>query len=51
MARDLTPEERKAAERLRKAVHSLDTCDHCSWVITSEAAYRKHLRDEHPEGE
>jgi hypothetical protein len=50
MTKDREDEERKISERLWEAVHSLDTCDHCNWVVTSASAYEKHLSEKHPKG-
>lgn len=45
---DLTPAQREAAEKMRKVVHRLDTCDYCEWVITGQREYERHLEREHP---
>lgn len=49
--------KRRAAEKkLLDEVYSVDFCRDitgypCSWLITGPAAFEKHLKEKHPEGE
>lgn len=56
-ALDSIRKRRRAEEKLRAAAQPwTDTCHdisgyRCTWVITSPAAFEKHLKEKHPEGE
>lgn len=49
-------QRRRAENALEKAVFSVDECGditgyNCTWLITGSAAFEKHLKEKHPEGE